>query len=192
MREIHVFENLTLDGVMEAPAAPQEGFPYGGWFGPYADAVTTEPGTDGSQDESGGLLLGRRTYAEMEQGWRDGPPDNPFTAIMNAATKYVVSRSPDAPSDWQHTRLLSGEAAETVAELKQGEGGPLTVLGSGGLVRTLLDAGLADGLTLLITPIVLGTGRRLFESGLTRTDFELVSTRTSGSGVIIASYRASH
>ena len=189
MREIHVFENLTLDGVMEAPAGPQEGFPHGGWFGPYADAVTMEPGTDGSREESGGLLLGRRTYLEMEQGWRHGPADNPFTAIMNAATKYVVSRSLDATPDWEHTRLLSGEAAETVAELKQGEGGPLTVLGSASLVHTLLDAGLVDGITLLITPIVLGTGRRLFESGLPRTDFELVSSKSSGSGVIIASYR---
>lgn len=185
MREIHVFENVTIDGVMQAPAGPEEDFPYGGWALPYADAVTMEPGTQGPGD----LLLGRRTFAEMERGWRHGPGDNPFTAIMNAATKYVVSKTLTETPDWQHSVLLSGEATETVAALKRGDGPALTVLGSGSLARTLLAAGLVDGVTLLIAPLVLGTGLQLFESGLPHLRLELDSSRTSPSGVIVASYR---
>lgn len=187
MREIHVFENVTLDGVMQGPAGPEEGFAHGGWFGPYADAVTMEPGTEGGP--GGGLLLGRRTYAEMERGWRHGPADNPFTAIMNAAPKYVVSRTLTGPLDWQNSHLLAGEAVETVGALKAGDGPPLTLLGSGVLARSLLEAGLIDGVTLLITPLVLGTGTRLFEPGVPYAQLELVSSKASGSGVIVASYR---
>ena len=100
MRQIHVFENVTLDGVMQAPAGPEDGFAFGGWFGPYADAVTMQPGIEGGP---GQLLLGRRTYQEMERGWRHGPADNPFTAIMNAATKYVASRTVTGPLDWENS-----------------------------------------------------------------------------------------
>lgn len=187
MREIHVFENLTLDGVMQGPAGPEEGFAHGGWFGPFADTVTMEPGTSG--DGPSDLLLGRRTFAEMEQGWRSGPADNPFTAIMNAATKYVVSRTRSETPEWQNSRLLTGEAADTVRELKAGAGPALTVLGSGQLVHSLFEADLVDGVTVLITPLVLGEGRRLFEPGLPYAKLELVSSKASPSGVILASYR---
>ena len=189
MREIHVFESVTLDGVMQASAGPEDGFAHAGWFGPYNDAVTMEPGTSGGPGE---LLLGRRTYGEMERGWRHGPADNPFTAIMNAARKYVVSRTLTGPLDWQNSTLLSGEAADVVADLKQGDGPALTVLGSGSLARSLLAAGLIDGVTLLITPLVLGTGMRLFEPGLPYARLELLSSKSSGSGVIVASYRVAH
>lgn len=186
MRDIHLFCNVTLDGVMQGPAGPEEGFAHGGWFGPYADAVTMEPGTSG--DAPGELLLGRRTFEEMEAGWRNGPQDNPFTAIMNAATKYVTSRTLTGPLDWQNSRLLTGEATETVAALRRSDGPPLTVLGSGALARTLLAAGLVDGVTLLITPLVLGAGARLFEPGLPYAQLELVSSTPSPSGVVVASY----
>ena len=187
MRELHVFENVTLDGVMQAPDAAEEGFAHGGWAEPYADAVTMEPGTEGGP--GGGLLLGRKTYERMERGWRHGPADNPFTAIMNEAPKYVVSRTLASPLDWENSHLLTGEAVETVAELKQGDGPALTILGSADLVHTLLAAGLVDGVTLLITPLVLGTGVRLFEPNVPYAKLDLVSSKTSGSGVIVASYR---
>ncbi len=185
MRELHVFESVTLDGVMQASSAPEDGFAHGGWFGPYNDAVTMEPGTAGP----GELLFGRRTFEEMERGWRHGPADNPFTAIMNDSPKYVASRTLTGPLDWNNSHLLAGEAVETVARLKQADGPGLTLLGSGSLARSLLDAGLVDGVTLLITPLVLGSGMRLLEPGGPYTKLDLVSSKASGSGVIVASYR---
>ena len=161
MRTLVVYNSVTLDGVMQAPGDPDEdtrdGFTAGGWAVRYADETTMEP----ASGEPGDLLLGRRTFEKMEMGWRNGPDDNPFTAIMNGSRKYVASRTLREPPDWQNSVLLPGEAAEAVADLKGSDGRDLVVLGSGELTRSLMAADLVDLFVLLIHPLVLGRGIRL-------------------------------
>jgi dihydrofolate reductase len=189
MRTLTAFTSVTLDGVMQAPGSPEEdtrgGFAHGGWAGPYADETTMAP----AGGEMGDLLFGRRTFASMEAGWANGPADNPFTAIMNAARKYVASRTLEQPPSWANSVLLRGDAAPAVAELKEQDGPRLVVLGSGELTRSLMHAGLIDSFVLLIHPLVLGTGLRLFENGSPHTQLELVSSTASSTGVIVATYR---
>ncbi len=187
MRSVQVYNSVTLDGVMQAPGGAEEdtrgGFPHGGWAIPYADEVTMAPASGGP----GELLFGRRTYEKMERGWRNGPADNPFTAIMNASTKYVASRTL-APPDWENSVLLEGDAVDAVARLKQTHGSDLTVLGSGELVRALAGAGLIDRFVLLIHPLVLGGGIRLFDNSSSYARFSLVDALPSPTGVIVATY----
>ena len=189
MRRLTVYTSVTLDGVLQAPGDPEEdtrgGFPYGGWAGPYADETTTEP----ASGELGDLVFGRRTFEKMQAAWSHGPADNPFTAIMNAARKYVASRTLQETPDWANTVLMPSEAGPAVAELKQQAGPELVVLGSGDLTRSLMTAGLIDMFVLLVHPLVLGTGLRLFEPGTPYTQLELVSSKASSTGVIVATYR---
>jgi dihydrofolate reductase len=191
MRTVSVVENVTLDGVIQAPGRPDEdtrdGFPYGGWASPYMDQVAMEFMGRGFGSQSA-LLFGRRTYEDFAGYW-PRQPDNPFTPVLNAATKYVASRTAPALA-WENSELLAGEAASTVAALKDTDGPALTVLGSGELVRALVAAGLVEEFTLSIHPLVLGQGRRLFPSGLPRTGFTLVESVPTTTGVIIARYRA--
>jgi dihydrofolate reductase len=191
MRTVSVVENVTLDGVIQAPGRPDEdtrdGFPYGGWASPYMDQVAMEFMGRGFGSQSA-LLFGRRTYEDFAGYW-PRQPDNPFTPVLNAATKYVASRAAPALA-WTNSELLAGEAASTVAALKETGGPALTVLGSGELVRALVAAGLVDEFTLSIHPLVLGQGRQLFPSGLPRTGFTLVESVPTTTGVIIARYRA--
>jgi dihydrofolate reductase len=192
MRELTVVESVTLDGVMQAPGRPDEdtrdGFPYGGWAQPYMDQVAMEFMSRGMTPESQAtLLLGRRTYEDFAGFWPH-QSDNPFTPVLNAATKYVASRSTPTLG-WENSELLSGEAASTVAALKESDGPALTVLGSGELVRALAAAGLVDEYTLSVHPLVLGQGRQLFPSGLPRAGLALVESVPTTTGVIIARYR---
>jgi dihydrofolate reductase len=190
MRELTVVENVTLDGVMQAPGRPDEdtrdGFPFGGWASPYMDQVAAEFMGRGMGSE-GAILLGRRTYEDFAGYWPK-QTDNPFTPVLNATTKYVPSRT-GATLDWENSELLPGEAAESVAALKASDGPHLTVLGSGVLVRALAAAGLVDEYTLSIYPLVLGQGHRLFPDGLPRTGMALVESVPTTTGVIIARYR---
>jgi dihydrofolate reductase len=191
MRRITVFESLTLDGVMQSPGRPDEdtrgGFRHGGWAVPYADEVIGGLAGEGTTN-TGGILLGRRTYEDFFGFWpKQG--DNPFTRILNETQKYVVSSTLTEPMPWKNSTRLAG--TDDVARLKQGDGGDLVLLGSGELARSLALAGLVDDYVLLIHPIVLGTGTRLFEPGLPTSALELTDTRTSTTGVIIASYRSS-
>jgi dihydrofolate reductase len=190
MRALHVVENVSLDGVMQAPGRPDEdtrdGFAHGGWSSPYMDEVAARQMGLGMAGEPA-LLLGRRTYDDFAGYWPN-QTDNPFTPVLDAATKYVPSRGTPR-LNWANSVLLTGEASATVAELKQSDGPGLTVLGSGELVRALAAADLVDGYTLSIHPLVLGQGRRLFTDGLPRTGFTLVESIPTGTGVIIAHYR---
>jgi dihydrofolate reductase len=183
------YTSVTLDGVMQAPGHPDEdtrgGFTHGGWASAYADETTMEPASGGP----GELLLGRRTFESMRAGWEHGPADNPFTPIMNASRKYVTSRTLTETPSWNNSVLLVGEATTTVARLKEQEGADLVILGSGELTRALLPAGLVDTLVLLIHPLVLGTGIRLFQDIAAPAMLELVGARTSSTGVIVATYR---
>jgi dihydrofolate reductase len=192
VRTITVVNNVTLDGVMQAPARPDEdtrdGFEHGGWAMPYNDEVMGR--VMGARMATGGdLLLGRRTYQDLYGYWPKQTDGNPFTPVLDAARKYVASRTLAEPLPWVNSTLLDSDAASAVARLKQEPGAGMTILGSGELVRSLADAGLVDEYVLLIHPLVLGTGRRLFAEGLPRTALRLVDSVATTTGVVIATYR---
>jgi dihydrofolate reductase len=136
----------------------------------------------------GDLLFGRRTWQDFITAWGRSTDGNPVTARMNAATKYVVSRTLDDAGAWEKSVLLSGDAAERVAELKTRPGPDLSIIGSVSLVRALHAAGLIDHYTLLIHPLTLGAGSRLFEGPAPLTEFDLTGSVTTTKGVIIARY----
>ena len=189
MSKVVVFMNLTLDGVMQAPARPDEdtrgGFEHGGWAMPYATMEAAEE----SKAYSGALLLGRRTYEDFYTVWPNRT-DNPYTAVLNNTQKYVASTTLSEPLPWINSTLLKGDAAEAVARLKEEPGKDLVVLGSGELAQSLMRANLIDEYVLLIHPLVLGSGRRLFPDGGTFAALRLVDTKTTTTGVVIATYAA--
>lgn len=192
MGKIVVFMNLTLDGVMQAPGRPDEdrrgGFEYGGWATPYAD-----PGIGKAAGESmastGALLLGRRTYEDFYSVWPNRT-DNPFTAVLNNTQKYVASTTLKEPLAWSNSTLLKGDAAEAVARFKEPPGKDIVILGSGELVRSLMRRNLIDEYILLIHPLILGSGRRLFTDDGAFAALRLVNTQTTTTGVVIATYQS--
>jgi dihydrofolate reductase len=188
MSKVIVFTNLTLDGVMQAPAGPDEdrrgGFEHGGWAAPYnamAQAGESMPGI-------GALLLGRRTYENFYAVWPKRK-DSPFSALLDNMQKYVASTTISEPLAWINSTLLKGDAAETVARLKQKSDTDLVIMGSGELVQSLMRANLIEKYVLLIHPLVLGSGRRLFPEGGTFATLRLVSAKTTSNGVVIATYQ---
>ena len=188
MSKVVAFISLTLDGVMQAPARPDEdrrgGFEYGGWAAPYA----TMDAADGSMGNSGGLLLGRRTYEDFYSVWPNRT-DNPFTEILDNAQKYVASTTLEEPLPWINSTLLKGDVAEAVARLREVPGKDLVILGSGELIRSLMRHNLIDEYILMIHPLVLGSGSHLFTDGGPFAALRLVSSRTTSTGVIIAIYQ---
>src|SRR6266853_4988282 len=188
MSKAVVFMNLTLDGVMQAPGRPDEdrrgGFEHGGWAMPYATMEAAEE----SMAYSGALLLGRRTYEDFYAVWPNRT-DNPFTAVLNNTQKYVASTTLSEPLPWSNSMRLKGDAAEAVARLKEEGGKDLVILGSGELVQSLMRRNLVDEYVLLIHPLVLGSGRRLFADGGAFAALRLVNTRTTTTGVVIATYQ---
>lgn len=196
---IVVINHLTLDGVNQAPGGPDEdrrgGFPYGGWETPYGDPVMMNALGFGSAKQAGAttpgdaLLLGRRTYEQFHSFWPK-QKDNPYSEVLSKTRKYVASRTLKAPLAWSNSVLLHGDAAAAVTSLKrESPSGRVTVLGSGELVQSLMRANLVDEYLLLIHPLVLGTGRRLFIDDGARAKLELIDSRTTTKGVIIATYR---
>jgi dihydrofolate reductase len=190
MRKVVVFTSLTLDGVMQAPGRPDEdrrgGFEHGGWALPYGDPVMAKVQSEGMAD-AGPLLLGRRTYEDFHAFW-PAQTGNPFTEVLDNAEKYVASSTLRAPLLWRNSTLLEGDAAEAVAALKKQPGKDLTVLGSGELVRSLRRRDLVDRYLLLIHPLVLGSGRRLFPGGAPAGSLRPVDAVTTTTGVVIATY----
>jgi dihydrofolate reductase len=186
---ITTWTSLTLDGVMQAPGSRDEdtrgGFERGGWGHPYADEVAMkEAGVD--MAERGRILFGRRTYEQFYGYWpKQG--DNVFTRVLNDSEKYVCSHELEEPLPWENSTLLRGDAVDTVAELKESGGKDAVILGSGELVRSLMPAGLIDSYTLLIHPLVLGQGQRLFDVDVL-AEFRLTKSVTTTTGVIIATY----
>lgn len=187
---ITVFNSITLDGVMQAPGRPDEdtrgGFAHGGWAMGYQDDVSMQFAGEGMSGE-GSLLFGHRTYSDLLGFWTTTPDPNPFTDVLTRTRKYVASRSAATTLPYPESTLLAGEAADTVAAVRQREPGDLTILGSGELVRSLHAAGLIDRYVLLIHPILLGTGTRLFDGG-DRANLTLERSITTTTGVIIAQY----
>ena len=190
MRKIVATISLTLDGVMQAPGRPDEdrrgGFEHGGWALAYHDSVMMQAMGKGMA-QGADLLFGRRTYEDFFAVW-PGRKDNPFTAVLDHSQKYVASRTLREPLPWQNSTLLEGDAAETVARLKEQPGKDLTVLGCGDLMQTLMRHGLVDAYVLLIHPLVLGRGRRLFNEDAPRAALRLVDSVTTTTGVVIATY----
>jgi dihydrofolate reductase len=191
MRKVVVFTSLTLDGVMQAPGRPDEdlrgGFEHGGWAAPYADPVMGSVAAGMAQ--GGALLLGRRTYEDFYAFWPNQPEPNPFTAVLNNSQKYVASTTLQEPLVWTNSTLLRDDATEAVARLKQQPGTDFVVLGSGELVQSLRRRSLVDEYVLLIHPLVLGSGRRLFAEGSAFSALRLVDTKTTTTGVVIATYQ---
>ena len=192
MRKLGVFEFVTLDGVMQAPSGPEEdrrgGFEHGGWVMPYLDEVAASVGLEGMA-ASGGLLLGRVTYEGMAAYWPSAPAEDPFAEGINNLPKFVVSTTLQEPLAWNNSRLIKGDIAEEVAKLKQQPGKDLGILGSGELVHTLMQDNLIDEYRLLVFPIVLGSGKRLFRDGGPTTALRLVDTKTTSTGVVILTYQ---
>jgi dihydrofolate reductase len=191
MRELVVFISLTLDGVMQAPGRPDEdtrgGFAHGGWAAAYSDPVMMSAAAEGMAT-GGSILLGRRTYEDFYSFWPH-QTDNPFTEVLDNSQKYVASTTLQEPLPWQNSTLLAGDAADAVARLKEQPGKDMVVLGSGELVQSLRRRNLVDRYVLLIHPLILGTGRRLFPDGAAPATLRLVDSKTTTTGVIIATYR---
>ncbi|MGH3657623.1 MAG: dihydrofolate reductase family protein [Micromonosporaceae bacterium] len=190
MSRIVVTNSVTLDGVMQAPGRPDEdtrdGFRHGGWAVSYSDEVMGQKMGEG-MTTSGSLLLGRRTYQDFYSYWPH-QTDNPITDVLNRSRKYVPSTTLREPLPWENSTLLSGDIAGAVASLKERSDGDIAVLGSGELVRFLARHELIDEYVLLIHPLVLGSGRRLFDDD-TYQKLRLVDSVTTTTGVTIARYQ---
>jgi dihydrofolate reductase len=192
MSRVVVFTHLTLDGVMQAPGRPDEdrrgGFEHGGWSPPYADPVMDSVAAEGMARDTA-LLLGRRTYEDFAAFWPNQTEPNPFTETLSNRQKYVASTTLKEPLPWVNSTLLEGDAAEAVARLKEQLDKDLVVLGSGVLVQSLMRHDLVDECVLSIHPLVLGSGRRLFPDGGAFAALRLVESKTTTTGVIIATYQ---
>jgi dihydrofolate reductase len=191
MGRIVVFMSVTLDGVMQAPGRadedPRGGFPYGGWAAPYSDPDMGRAAGE-SMATAGGLLLGRRTYEDFYSVWPNRT-DNPYTEVLNNSPKYVASQTLKEPLPWMNSILLQGDVPEAVAALKAEQAKDLVILGSGELVQSLMKHNLIDIYMLLIHPLVLGSGQRLFRDGSPFTSLRLVDSKPTSKGVVIATYQ---
>lgn len=193
MRTLRVIEFLSLDGVMQAPGAPDEdtegGFRHGGWQIPYFDDLLGAWAGEGMATTDA-YLFGRKTYQIMAAYWPNAPADDPYGKHLNAVAKHVASRTlRDADVTWQNSTLLRGDVAKAVAELKEQPGRDIAVLGSGDLVQTLIANDLVDEFSLAVFPIVLGGGKRLFREADQVRKLRLVDTKTTTTGGVVLTYR---
>ena len=191
MRKIVVSEFVTLDGVMQAPGNAEEdregGFTQGGWTMPYwHDEIGTV--IFGSMQASDTMLLGRKTYQGFAAAFASAPAGDPFTDHMNNTPKYVVSTTL-AQAEWQNATLIKSNVVEEIRKLKEQPGQDIAVSGSGQLVHTLVQNDLVDEYNLLVYPLVLGTGKRLFPNDVD-TKLQLVEAKTFPTGVVLLRYVA--
>jgi dihydrofolate reductase len=188
MSKVIVFTNLTLDGVMQAPGRPDEdtrgAFKHGGWATPFA--AMQQAGD--ALANMGALLFGRRTYEDFYNVWPKRT-DNPFTEVLNNVQKYVASTTLEEPLSWSHSTLLKGDAMKAVSRLKEEQSKDFVVFGSGVLVQSLMRCNLVDEYVLLIHPLILGSGRRLFPDDGAFAALRLRHTKTTSNGVVIVSYQ---
>jgi dihydrofolate reductase len=193
MRKLIVAEFISLDGVIQAPGGPEEdpsgGFRFGGWQAPYNDEAIGRAVMD-LFSQPFELLMGRRTYDIWAAYWPRIGADSPNHSIagpFNSVRKYVATHRPDT-LDWQNSHGLGGDLADAVRALKEKDGGYLLTHGSGDMVRQLLAAGLVDELRLLIYPVLLGRGKRLFGDNAQASAFTLAHSTGTPSGVLITRY----
>jgi dihydrofolate reductase len=180
VRKIVAAEFLSLDGVMESPDQ---------WHFDYFNDEMGEAVGEGFAT-SDALLMGRVLYEEWAAYWpNQNPEENPVAATMNGIRKYVVSTTLEGPLEWNNTTLIGENVAEELSEIKRQPGKDIVISGSGALVRSLLDDGLIDELKLMVHPVVVGRGKRLFEDGGKQTALELVDSRTFATGVVYLTYR---
>jgi dihydrofolate reductase len=183
---------MTLDGVMQAPGGPDEdrdgGFEHGGWSFPYFSEDMGEAINDAFA-KAEAILLGRRTYEIFAASWPNFPDkDDPVASRLNTLPKYVVSTTLEK-ADWEPTTIVRGDVPAEVAQLKEQYAGEIQVHGSAGLAQTLHAHGLIDEYRLFIEPVVLGTGKRLFEAGAAPTALRLVESTPMGKGAVLATYQ---
>jgi dihydrofolate reductase len=191
MGNIVAIEHLTLDGVYQGPARPDEdtrdGFTHGGWGAAAGSDPKLQAAIGAHMGDAWSLLVGRVTYEDLYGFWPKQAP-NPMTDALNNVEKFVASHNPDYPLPWQNSTLLQGDAAEAVAKLKKEHDKTLVIFGSGVLVRSLIEYGLIDELVLQLHPLLLGKGRRLFED-TPHTKLKLSDSVTMDSGLIVATYQ---
>jgi len=185
MRKITACEFITLDGVIQNEENDGDGFKYGGWFFPFADEVTGAVVQE-RLAKPVDLLLGRKTFDIWEPYW---PNHSNFWPNVMTATKYVASNSRNS-SDWQPSVFLSGDLAERVRELKQTDGPDIHAFGSANMLQTLFKADLVDALELMIIPVTLGTGKRLFQDGTIPAAFKVTNAQVAPKGIICATYES--
>jgi dihydrofolate reductase len=190
-RTLVAVEFLSLDGVMQAPGDPQEdtegGFLHGGWQRPYFDDVMAAAGAEGMA-ATDAYLFGRKTYQKMASFWPTAPVDDPFAAHLNGSRKYVVSRTLTDPA-WGPVEVIADDVPGAVAGLKDQPGGTITILGSGQLVRLLLEHDLVDELELTVSPLVIGSGKRLFGEAPDVRCLELAGSVPTTTGSVMLRYR---
>ncbi|HEX6307149.1 MAG TPA: dihydrofolate reductase family protein [Longimicrobiales bacterium] len=191
MRKVIVNEFLTLDGVMQGPGHVEEdrsgGFDQGGWQPGYFDEVFGAA-VMGTLASTGGLLLGRRTYDTFAAHWPSQPAGDPLADVMNGVPKFVVSMTLDEPLAWQNSTLVNGDLAREITKLKKAPGNHIDVIGSGDLVQSLLRLDLVDEFRLMIHPLVLGSGGRLFREGIGPLRLRLTDAKPTTTGVLIVTY----
>ena len=192
MRKVIVNEFLALDGTAQAPGGAEEdtsgGFQHGGWHMQYLDDAFREWVTR-PIDEAGGFLLGRRTYEIFAGYWPNAPEEELAVAEpLNTKPKHVASRTLTDPLEWQHSSVLEGEVPAAVARLKEEEGGDLLVIGSTVLVQSLIQHGLVDEFRLVIDPVLVGGGKRIFPDDGSLRPLRLVDHQVTSTGAMIATY----
>lgn len=186
MRRLKIIEHISLDGVIQH-SADDDHFPYSDWTAPYR----TPAGRDAVLEAHGehfDLLLGRRTY-DIWSGFWPKAPSSPMSDALNAATKYVATRRPES-LEWGPFEGVGPNIAEDIRRLKSPDGPDLILWGSSTLTSTLLEHGLADEVLLLVYPVLLGQGKRLFADGTPARAFELADTKAFSSGIIMNTYKA--
>jgi dihydrofolate reductase len=190
MRKLRIFEHISLDGVIQH-SADENNFPYSDWSGPYR----TPAGRDllvAMYGENFDLLLGRRTYDGLSAVWPKAP-SSPMSDRLNAAKKYVVTHRPQS-LEWGPFEGVGPDLVEGVRRIKAGDtksnnGPDLLLFGSSTLTSTVLEHGLADEVVLLVDPVLLGTGKRIFREGTPARAFELTGSKAMPSGIVINSYK---
>ncbi len=193
MRKVIVNEFMTLDGVVQAPGGadedPSGGFRHGGWHMPYMDEVAQKEVLEGI-NEAGGFLLGRRTYEIFAAYWPNAPEEEQVIAEpLNTKPKFVASTTLSEPLEWQNSTVLQGDVTEAVPVLKQeDDGGDLHVIGSSELVRELIAKDLVDELRVMIDPLVVGGGKRVFNDDGALRPWRLVDSQVTTTGAILATY----
>jgi dihydrofolate reductase len=191
VRTLKVIEFMSLDGVVQAPGDPDEdrdgGFEHGGWQRPYFDEIFVQQAGPG-MSTTHAQLFGRRTFEKMAAFWPTQGDDDPFAKHLNHVQKYVASRTLTETS-WGPTTILSGDVPSQVRELKQRDDGTISVLGSPGLVQTLMAHDLVDEYAIAIHPVVLGSGKKLFRDAEQVRRLELVGSVTTTTGVLMTTYR---
>jgi dihydrofolate reductase len=192
MRKVIVNEWMTLDGVVQAPGAADEdttgGFKHGGWHLPYFDDLSRDWVVEGYA-KAGGFLFGRRTYESLAAYWpKASEEEQPVAEPLNTKPKYVASRTLTGPLAWQNSTVLQGDVAAAVAGLKREDGDDLHVIGSSELAQTLMEHGLVDELRVMIDPLLVGGGKRIFRDDGARRPLRLVEGKVTTTGAILATY----